>query len=119
MRANRVAHNCRKSGANTLGVCNDIALLKVIVILMFILTPLRLQAQILTNEASEIRTPNLLIWSRTRYRCAIAPVASVGRSVGTSSANRIAVIIGRRKLHFGHVPSAIVIIAAHRVVNQW
>ena len=25
------------------------------------------------NEAREIRTPNLLIWSQTRYRCAIAP----------------------------------------------
>ncbi len=29
----------------------------------------------LANEAREIRTPNLLIWSQTRYRCAIAPVA--------------------------------------------
>ena len=26
-----------------------------------------------TNEAREIRTPNLLIWSQTRCRCAIAP----------------------------------------------
>ena len=26
------------------------------------------------SEAREIRTPNLLIWSQTRYRCAIAPV---------------------------------------------
>ena len=26
------------------------------------------------NEAREIRTPNLLIWSQTRYRCAIAPI---------------------------------------------
>ena len=25
-------------------------------------------------EAREIRTPNLLIWSQTRYRCAIAPL---------------------------------------------
>ena len=27
------------------------------------------------NEAREIRTPNLLIWSQTRYCCAIAPLA--------------------------------------------
>ena len=27
------------------------------------------------SEAREIRTPNLLIWSQTRCRCAIAPVA--------------------------------------------
>ena len=27
------------------------------------------------NEAREIGTPNLLIWSQTRYRCAIAPRA--------------------------------------------
>ena len=27
------------------------------------------------NEAREIRTPNLLIWSQTRCRCATAPVA--------------------------------------------
>ena len=27
------------------------------------------------NEAREIRTPNLLIWSQTRCRCAIAPLA--------------------------------------------
>ena len=26
------------------------------------------------NEDREIRTPNLLIWSQTRYRCAISPV---------------------------------------------
>ena len=26
------------------------------------------------NEAREIRTPNLLIWSQTRCRCAIAPL---------------------------------------------
>ena len=33
------------------------------------------------NEGREIRTPNLLIWSQTRYRCAIPPgtVAAVGR----------------------------------------
>lgn len=28
------------------------------------------------NEAREIRTPNLLIWSQTRCRCAIAPLMS-------------------------------------------
>ena len=28
------------------------------------------------NEAREIRTPNLLIWSQTRCRCAIAPAAT-------------------------------------------
>jgi hypothetical protein len=27
------------------------------------------------NEDREIRTPNLLIWSQTRYRCAISPCA--------------------------------------------
>ena len=27
------------------------------------------------HEAREIRTPNLLIWSQTRCRCAIAPVS--------------------------------------------
>ena len=27
-----------------------------------------------TDEAREIRTRNLLIWSQTRYRCAIAPI---------------------------------------------
>ncbi len=26
------------------------------------------------NEGREIRTPNLLIWSQTRYRCAIPPI---------------------------------------------
>ena len=29
------------------------------------------------DEAREIRTPNLLIWSQTRYRCAIAPLCHV------------------------------------------
>ena len=28
------------------------------------------------NEGREIRTPNLLIWSQTRYRCAIPPMYS-------------------------------------------
>ena len=28
------------------------------------------------HEAREIRTPNLLIWSQTRCRCAIAPLMS-------------------------------------------
>ena len=27
-----------------------------------------------TNERREIRTPNLVIWSQTRYRCAIQPL---------------------------------------------
>ncbi len=31
------------------------------------------------NEAREIRTPNLLIWSQTRYRCAIAPMAATAQ----------------------------------------
>jgi hypothetical protein len=26
------------------------------------------------HEGREIRTPNLLIWSQTRYRCAIPPL---------------------------------------------
>ena len=30
--------------------------------------------EMMTNEAREIRTPNLLIWSQTRYCCAIAPM---------------------------------------------
>ena len=29
------------------------------------------------NEGREIRTPNLLIWSQTRYRCAIPPLLSL------------------------------------------
>ena len=29
------------------------------------------------NEAREIRTPNLLIWSQTRCRCAIAPMGII------------------------------------------
>ena len=32
--------------------------------------------RIMENEAGEIRTPNLLIWSQTRYRCAIAPMVA-------------------------------------------
>ena len=32
------------------------------------------------NEAREIRTPNLLIWSQTRCRCAIAPCFEMHRS---------------------------------------
>ena len=31
------------------------------------------------NEDREIRTPNLLIWSQTRYRCAISPVPNRAR----------------------------------------
>ena len=31
------------------------------------------------NEDREIRTPNLLIWSQTRYRCAISPVLNRAR----------------------------------------
>ena len=27
------------------------------------------------NEPRAIRTPNLLIWSQTRYRCAMGPIA--------------------------------------------
>ena len=30
------------------------------------------------HEARAIRTPNLLIWSQTRYHCAIAPLHSIG-----------------------------------------
>ena len=33
------------------------------------------------NEAREIRTPNLLIWSQTRYRCAIAPMVAGAEEV--------------------------------------
>ena len=35
----------------------------------------KLRCPLLLCEASEIRTPNLLIWSQTRCRCAIAPSA--------------------------------------------
>ena len=38
-----------------------------------------------TNEAREIRTPNLLIWSQTRCRCAIAPHVCCLHSRGDSS----------------------------------
>ena len=31
-------------------------------------------------EAREIRTPNLLIWSQTRCRCAIAPLTAIAFS---------------------------------------
>ena len=34
----------------------------------------------LHNEAREIQTPNLVIWSHTRYRCAIAPCSDRGTS---------------------------------------
>ena len=33
------------------------------------------------NEAREIRTPNLLIWSQTRYRCTIAPMVAGAEEV--------------------------------------
>ena len=36
------------------------------------------------NEAREIRTPNLLIWSQPRYRCAIAPMELVPRRFTTA-----------------------------------
>ena len=36
--------------------------------------PCRHDSQVRRNEGREIRTPNLLIWSQTRYRCAIPPV---------------------------------------------
>ena len=36
-------------------------------------TPSTAHAAICKHEVREIRTPNLLIWSQTRYRCAIAP----------------------------------------------
>ena len=32
------------------------------------------------NEGREIRTPNLLIWSQTRYRCAIHPMLAMATS---------------------------------------
>ena len=40
------------------------------------------------NEGREIRTPNLLIWSQTCYRCAIPPVPSnaLKTSMGSSHA---------------------------------
>ena len=52
--------------------------------LMELVTVLRIRSVILRsgagliegktkNEARAIRTPNRLIWSQTRYRCAIAP----------------------------------------------
>jgi hypothetical protein len=31
------------------------------------------------NDRREIRTPNLLIWSQTRYRCAIQPTTKVNK----------------------------------------
>ena len=34
------------------------------------------------NEGREIRTPNLLIWSQTRCRCAIPPVIFSGEYNG-------------------------------------
>ena len=37
------------------------------------------------NEAREIRTPNLLIWSQTRCRCAIAPREGSGSSLDERS----------------------------------
>ena len=41
----------------------------------------RQQASNNKNEAREIRTPNLLIWSQTRCRCAIAPLENKCTSI--------------------------------------
>jgi hypothetical protein len=46
------------------------------------------------DEGREIRTPNLLIWSQTRCRCAIPPMAEtsvnpLGRRPGTSGPERL------------------------------
>ena len=43
------------------------------------------------NEGREIRTPNLLIWSQTRCRCAIPPVM---KNLFTSEYNSINQIAG-------------------------
>jgi hypothetical protein len=40
------------------------------------------------NEDREIRTPNLLIWSQTRYRCAISPVCNRTRRHTSDSNNK-------------------------------
>ena len=45
------------------------------------------------NEGREIRTPNLLIWSQTRYRCAIAPMFCYGLS--TPGTDRVCAIHDR------------------------
>ena len=45
----------------------------------------------LHNEAREIRTPNLVIWSHMRYRCAIAPLEdSVRTSFRMFASKRVA-----------------------------
>ena len=40
------------------------------------------------NEDREIRTPNLLIWSQTRYRCAISPVQNRARRHTSDTNNK-------------------------------
>ena len=40
------------------------------------------------NEDREIRTPNLLIWSQTRYRCAISPVQNRARRDTSDTNNK-------------------------------
>ena len=52
------------------------------------------------NEAREIRTPDLLIWSQPRYRCAIAPVVlksiayMLDRQTSHLKCQRVHVVIG-------------------------
>ena len=51
------------------------------------------------NEGREIRTPNLLIWSQTRYRCAIPPLELHARH---SSSRRISTQVQSEKLTSPH-----------------
>ena len=41
------------------------------------------------NEGREIRTPNLLIWSQTRYRCAIHPMLAMATSAKNPCGTRL------------------------------
>jgi hypothetical protein len=54
------------------------------------------------DEGREIRTPNLLIWSQTRCRCAIPPMAEtsvnpLGRRPGTSGPERLLPFLAARR----------------------
>ena len=67
----------------------------------------------LRNEAREIRTPNLLIWSQTRCRCAIAPLGN-GQWAWLASTDKIALRIE----HWCVITATLIVIVNTTVVYE-
>ena len=65
------------------------------------------------NEGREIQTPNLLIWSQTRYRCAIPPHGNVAVSACHWNCTSCANSLASRKAAWGILATRTQAQAAH------